>query len=162
MPARPSPGAPVRYPIRMLDGGRALQLAEPVAAYRPGQPEATALYRLVEANLEGYLAAHEERFAERDRPLGSHVRICLERYLECGRLMGGFGRIRCGDCGTERLLAFSCQTRNLCPSCQGKRSALLGEKLAEEIPAPVPHTHVVFTIPRASSPRASSSVTGSS
>jgi hypothetical protein len=47
------------------------------------------------------------------------------------------------------LLAFSCQTRNFCPSCQAKRAALLAEKLSEEILARVPHRHVVLTIPRA-------------
>ena len=46
-------------------------------------------------------------------------------------------------------LAFSCQTRNFCPSCQAKRSALFAEKLSEEILAPVPHRHYVFTIPKA-------------
>jgi hypothetical protein len=30
----------------------------------------------------------------------------------------------------EYLLAFSCRTRNLCPSCQAKRAALLAEKLS--------------------------------
>jgi hypothetical protein len=103
----------------------------------------------VEAHREPYLASHEERFAERDGPLGAHVPRALETYLECGRLVGGFARVRCGDCGSERLLAFSCQTRNLCPSCQGKRSALLGESLVDVILAPVPHTHVVCTIPKA-------------
>jgi hypothetical protein len=41
------------------------------------------------------------------------VRKVIERYLECGRLHQGFARIRSGDCGDEKLLAFSCQTRNL-------------------------------------------------
>ena len=44
-------------------------------------------------------------------------------------------------------LSFSCQTRCFCPSCQQKRAELFAEKLREEILAPVPHTHTVFTIP---------------
>ena len=44
-------------------------------------------------------------------------------------------------------MAFSCQTRNLCPSCQAKRAALVAEKLTEEIARPVVHRHLVFTIP---------------
>ncbi|HHF52561.1 MAG: transposase zinc-binding domain-containing protein [Candidatus Aminicenantes bacterium] len=28
---------------------------------------------------------------------------------------------RCPDCGTERLLMFSCKTRGFCPSCHAKR-----------------------------------------
>lgn len=72
----------------------------------------------------------------------------MGEYLACGRLLGGFARIRCPSCRGEHLLAFSCRTRNLCPSCQSKRSALLAEKLTGEILLPVPHRHYVFTIPR--------------
>ena len=59
-----------------------------------------------------------------------------------------FARIRCSNCRAEHLLAFSCQTRNFCPSCQAKRSALFAEHLVTEILEPVPHRHVVLTIPR--------------
>ena len=63
-------------------------------------------------------------------------------------MQNGFARIRCVDCGAESLLAYSCQTRQLCPSCQSKRAALFGEKLAEEILAEeTPHQHIVWTIP---------------
>ena len=34
------------------------------------------------------------------------------------------------------------------PSCQQKRAELLAEKLREEILAPVPHRHAIFTVPR--------------
>ncbi|MGH7408949.1 MAG: IS91 family transposase, partial [Candidatus Methylomirabilales bacterium] len=119
------------------------------SVYRPRHPERTSLYRLLEAHLEEYLRCHEERFEPRDGPLRPHVRRVVEAYLECGRLHQGFARIRCGNCGEERLLAFSCQTRNVCPSCQAKRAALFGIRLAEEVLAAVPHTHVVFTVPKA-------------
>jgi len=49
------------------------------------------------------------------------------------------------------LLAFSCQTRNFCPSCQAKRSVLFAEKLQEQILRilrPVPHRHFAFSIPK--------------
>jgi hypothetical protein len=118
------------------------------AVYRARRPEESCLYRLLEQHFEEYLRCHEERFEPADGPLAPHVSRVVLEFLECGRLHGGFARIRCGDCKAERLLAFSCQTRNLCPSCQSKRAALLGSKLADEILAPVPHTHLVFTIPR--------------
>jgi len=63
-------------------------------------------------------------------------------------LEGGFARIPCPNCRAEHLLAFSCRTRNFCPSCQGKRSALFAEHVVTEILEPVPHRHVVLTIPR--------------
>ena len=57
--------------------------------------------------------------------------------------------MRCPRCGGEFFVPASCQTRNFCPSCQQKRAELLAEKLREEILAPVPHRHAIFTIPKA-------------
>jgi hypothetical protein len=53
------------------------------------------------------------------------------------------------SCRSEHLLAFSCRTRNFCPSCQAKRSLLFAEKLREQILQPVPHRHYTFSIPKA-------------
>jgi hypothetical protein len=72
----------------------------------------------------------------------------VEAFLDCGRLQGGFARIRCPKCHDEHLLAFSCRTRNFCSSCRAKRSVLFAEKLVTEILAPVPHRHWTFSIPR--------------
>ena len=50
-----------------------------------------------------------------------------QRYLDCGNPKCGFARIRCPECGTERLLTFSCKVRGFCPSCQAKRLEEWGE-----------------------------------
>ena len=76
------------------------------------------------------------------------VSLVVDRCLECGRPEGGFARIRCPSCRGEHLLAFSCRTRNFCPSCQAKRGALCGERLIEEVHDDAPHRHVTSTIPR--------------
>ena len=123
-------------------------VAEPAALYRPRHPERTSFYRLLEEHFERYVEAHEDRYEPRSGPLRAVVRASVEAFLECGRLTNGFARIRCPTCKAEHLLASSCRTRNLCPSCQAKRAALFAEKLREEILAPVPHRHWVFTIPR--------------
>ncbi len=120
----------------------------PPAVYRPRHPERAPTYRLLERHFDAYVRAHEERFEERHGALRAVVGRSVTQYLDCGRLMGGFARIRCPTCHTEHLLAFSCRTRNLCSSCQSKRSALFAERLREQIVAPVAHRHVVFTIPR--------------
>jgi hypothetical protein len=103
----------------------------------------------VERHFEDYVRAHEERYERRSGPLRRVVRASVEAYLDCGRPHGGFARIRCPRCGGEHLLAFSCRTRNLCPSCQSKRSALFAERLLEGILFDVAHRHVVFTVPKA-------------
>jgi len=46
------------------------------------------------------------------------------RYLDCGLFENGFARIRCPECAEEYLLAFSCKTRELCPSCGGEMKVI--------------------------------------
>jgi len=41
----------------------------------------------------------------------------FEAFLECGILAHGFLRLRCGDCGHDKLVAFSGKRRGFCPSC---------------------------------------------
>jgi len=124
-------------------------VGEATPIYRPRHPERTGFYRIFERHFEEYVGTYEERFEHRSGPLRPAVNRAVEAYLDCGRLFCGFARIRCGSCGSEHLLAFSCQTRNFCPSCQAKRAALFAEKLTEEIALPVVHRHLVFTIPKA-------------
>ena len=105
--------------------------------------------RLPPASTRAHVAVpYEERFEPRHGPLRSVVRCVVEEYLECGRPEGGFARIRCRSCRGEHLLAFGCQTRNFCPSCQAKRAALFAEHLVEDVLRDVPHRHVVFTVPK--------------
>ena len=105
-------------------------------------------YQLFDKHFDDYVYAYEERFEAKAGPLRSVVRPTVEAFLDCGRLYGGFARIRCPSCQNEHLLAFSCQTRNFCPSCQAKRSLLFAEKLQEKILQPVPHRHHAFSIPK--------------
>ncbi len=123
-------------------------IAEAPAQYRPRHPERTAYYQLFEDHFDSYVRGYEERFEPRSGPLRPVVPRSVEQFLSCGRLQGGFARIRCPKCHAEHLLAFSCRTRNLCSSCQAKRSVLFAEKLTSEILACVPHRHWTFSIPR--------------
>jgi hypothetical protein len=120
----------------------------PAPVYRPRHPARTALYGLVEAHFDRYERVHADRFEPRSGRLRSFVRDAVYAFLDCGRLLGGFARIRCPSCHAEHLLAFSCRTRNLCPSCQSKRSAVFAEWLTADVLLGVPHCHVVFTIPK--------------
>jgi hypothetical protein len=76
-------------------------------AYQRRKPEGTVLYRVVQHHLETFLASTREqgrvvpRFVERE----------LHAFLDCGLLCRGFLRVRCDDCGRERLVAYSCKTR---------------------------------------------------
>jgi len=134
------------YPT-VPDPGSVVCDAPPV--YRPRHPEDSVFYQLFENHFDSYVRAYEERFEPRSGPLRPVVVRSVEEFLGCGRLQGGFARIRCPKCRAEHLLAFSCRTRGgLCSSCQAKRAVLFAEKLTSEILAPVPHRHWTFSIPR--------------
>ena len=40
----------------------------------------------------------------------------FDAFLECGIVAHGFLRLRCGNCGHDKLVAFSCKRRGFCPS----------------------------------------------
>ncbi|MBW1689042.1 MAG: transposase zinc-binding domain-containing protein, partial [Deltaproteobacteria bacterium] len=91
----------------------------PAVDYQRHQPEQTLLYEVVRENLESFLANARERGA----PVAHFVDRELRAYLDCGILARGFLRLHCDACGHDRLLAFSCKGRALCPSCGGRRMA---------------------------------------
>jgi hypothetical protein len=79
------------------------------------------------------------------RPVVERV---LRGFLKCGIVSHGFARLWCGTCRTSVLCPFSCRGRNFCPSCEKKKQLLWAEWLQKEVLAPVPHRHVVLTMPR--------------
>jgi putative transposase/transposase-like zinc-binding protein len=104
------------------------------AAYRARRPETTALYEVVRDNLETlYGAIDDGALAVR---IPKHARKELESYLDCGLVCRGFARLRCGDCGETRLVAFSCKGRGFCPSCTGRRMNATAANLMERVLPP--------------------------
>jgi hypothetical protein len=90
----------------------------------------------------------EERFERRYGYWRGLVDEQVQRYLDCGLFEHGFARVRCPDCAEEYLLAFSCKTRDLCPSCAAKRSAATAALLADDVLQPVGHAQWVMTVPK--------------
>ena len=116
--------------------------------YRQRHPERTVLYRVLFHYFERFLEEYENRFEKEYGYLRPIVQEVVEKYLDCGNPKNGFARIKCKDCGIERLLMFSCHGRGFCPSCHSKRREEWGEWMREELVLDVPHRQVVFTIPK--------------
>jgi hypothetical protein len=93
------------------------------------------------------LGADDSRGAQQCLELEAVVGDELEERF-CGLFENGFARIRCPECAEEYLLAFSCKTRELCPSCAAKRSAATAALLAEDVLEEVGHAQWVFVIPK--------------
>jgi hypothetical protein len=116
--------------------------------YRARNPRATPLYRLFDAHFDEVRGQWEERYERRFGFWRGFVDEQVLLYLDCGLFENGFARIRCPDCAEEYLLAFSCKTRELCPSCAAKRSAAMAALLAEEVFEEVGHAQWVFVMPK--------------
>ena len=87
--------------------------------------------------------AHAESFfahveAETGASLPAFVKEEFDAFLDCGILAHGFLRLRCGDCGHEKLVAFSCKRRGFCASCGARRMAETGAHLVDHVIPPVP------------------------
>jgi ribosomal protein S27E len=102
----------------------------------------------VDEHFETFEQVCEDRFERRYGFFRPYVKRVIYRYLDCGIPKNGFSRVRCGDCGHEYLLAFSCKRRHFCPSCHQKRVVEFGERLCQELVKAVPHPHVVLSIPK--------------
>jgi hypothetical protein len=111
--------------------------------YQRRTPETSVLYRVVQHNLEPFLAFARDqgrvipRFVERE----------LRAFLECGILAHGFLRVRCDDCGRERLVAYSCKGRAFCPSCGARRMADTAAHLVDRVFPAVPVRQYVLSLP---------------
>jgi hypothetical protein len=101
------------------------------------------LYREVQEHLETFLL---HRFEE-GRPVPGFVTRELRRYLECGILSYGFGKLRCGTCRASRLAAFSCKGRGFCPSCGGRRMSDTAAHLVDHVLPDVPMRQWVLSVP---------------
>ena len=106
-------------------------------------PEAGVLHRTLRTELETFLAHARER----GRSVPRFVERELRAYLECGLPSHGFVRVRCSECGLERLVVFSCKGRGFCPSCGGRRMAETAAHLVDHVLPEVPVRQWVLSLP---------------
>ena len=104
--------------------------------YQRRQPEKEELFQILLHNVETFLGSYPRappkpstsaQTQGADKPKSSgprllrkEIRTTMEAYLRCGVHQYGFSRLKCDDCGFERLVPFSCRKRGLCASCHAK------------------------------------------
>jgi ribosomal protein S27E len=81
----------------------------PLPLYRPRDPQASDLWRLVDQHFATFSRVYDERFQAKYGYWRPVVERSVRAYLRCGDLHEGFARIRCPDCGHEMFVAFSCK-----------------------------------------------------
>lgn len=116
------------------------------AVYRRRRPERTVLYQAVQAHLETWLL---QKAAQEDAHC---VPLWVERefreFLRCGILALGFARVRCGSCGQDFVVGFSCKTRCICPSCNARRMVEVAAHLVDHVFPRVPVRQWVLSLPK--------------
>ena len=113
--------------------------------YQRRRPEHTLWYRTVQAHFATWLAlaAGSDEAAP-----PAYVEQAFRRYLECGILAHGFGRAFCKECGHDFLVAFSCQGRAVCPSCNARRMVATAAHLVDHVLPPLPLRQWVLSVPK--------------
>ncbi len=114
--------------------------------YRPRRPQQSVLHRVVREHLESFLADGRER-SESGEGYPYYVEKELRDYLSCGDLSRGFARLRCGTCGHELLLPFSCKRRGICPSCTARRMSDEAAWLVDALLPEAPYRQWTLTFP---------------
>ena len=112
--------------------------------YERHRPEQTTLYRLVQQHAASFIA-HTE--ASTGAELPRFIKDEFDAFLECGILAHGFLRLRCGECGHDKLLAFSCKRRGFCPSCGARRMSQTAAHLVDHVIPHVPVRQWVLSLP---------------
>jgi Putative transposase/Transposase zinc-binding domain len=111
--------------------------------YKPRDAEASPLHRAIRH--------HRASFTHAVRRRGQVVPRLVEReldgFLGCGVLARGFARVRCGACGHELLVPFSCKRRGICPSCTARRAENTAAHLVDHVLPRAPYRQWVFTFP---------------
>jgi hypothetical protein len=118
-----------------------------LSGYRRRTPERTVLHELVAQHAQTMLA--ELRDADPDGGgMPRYVERELAAYLRCGVLAHGFCRVRCPTCRDEIVVAFSCKSRGICPSCTARRMADTAAHLVSRVLPCAPYRQWVFTVPK--------------
>jgi hypothetical protein len=115
----------------------------PPRAHVRHAPQETALWRVLRSEAQTLM----ESAASAGAPLPRYVQDELHASLRCGVLACGFARARCPDCGRDKLVAFSCKKRGVCPSCGGRRMSETAAELVTRVVPEVPVRQWVLSLP---------------
>ncbi len=100
-------------------------------------------YQVISRNYQTFFHEREEE----GRPLPNHLKKECQRFLSCGILSQGFIRLHCYHCNSEKLVAFSCKGRTLCPRCGGRRMSDTAAHLVDHVFKEVPVRQWVLSFP---------------
>ena len=133
----------------MGDVAKAFLPSRSCTVYQRRRPEQTVLYRVIQQHLLTFYAEVEGQSAE-GYSLPRYVKEEFEGYLKCGLPQHGFARIKCKspDCGHEHLVAYSCKSRAICPSCTARRMADVAAHLCDHVLPDIGYRQWTLSFPK--------------
>jgi hypothetical protein len=93
----------------------------------------------------GSFIAHTEASIGAELP--RFIKDEFDTFLDCSILARGFLRLRCGECGHDKLLSFSCKRRGFCPSCGARRMSQAAAHPVDYVIPQVPVRQWVLSLP---------------
>ena len=111
--------------------------------YKHRNPREDDLHKIIRENYLQVIADKELA----DITLPFHIKREFRKYIKCGILAHGFARFNCKLCNKDKLVAFSCKGRTICPSCSGRRMADTAKHLVENVIPKVPIRQWVLSMP---------------
>ena len=113
--------------------------------YTHRDPTKTDLHKIIRENYQQVF--HDSEVKGTTFPY--HLKREFSSYLNCGVLSKGFARFHCGHCQKDKLVAYSCKRRAVCPSCSGRRMADTAKHLVDHVVPDVPVRQWVLSLPYA-------------
>jgi hypothetical protein len=101
--------------------------------YQSRRPRASPLWQVVHTSWDDFLARYERHHRPAMGPLRPESVASVRAYYRCGDFTTGFTRYQCADCGHERLLAFTCKARHICPACHQCRTRQTAEWISTHV-----------------------------
>lgn len=104
--------------------------------YERRRPENTELHRIVRENYSKVINNLERSHIEEgacSTSLPFYIKKEFKKYLECGVLSKGFIRLHCPSCNSNKLVAYSCKCRGICPSCGARRMSNTAAHLVDKV-----------------------------
>lgn len=113
--------------------------------YRHRDPTKTDLHKIIRENYQQVFYDSEVK----GTTFPYHLKREFHSYLNCGVLSRGFARFHCGHCQKDKLVAYSCKRKAVCPSCAGRRMADTAKHLVDHVIPDVPVRQWVLSLPYA-------------
>ena len=78
----------------------------PLLLYRPRDPQASDLWRLLDEHFDSFQQVYDDRFGAKYGYWRPIVERSVAAFLKCGDRQAGFARVRCPDCQHEMFLSL--------------------------------------------------------